>query len=116
MGTQLTFSTFMEQCLANNGAKQTQLGSVGVITKWAFCWYHMRILALFFTMITTFLEVATMILAGDRAYTADAIVKFFRAYTAAAVFCTRCCVIRPNITNSVSLVLSPPTMTSLYLI
>ena len=85
MGTWLAFATLMEQRLADNAAERTQLECVGVIAKWAFCWHHTRISILFLTMITAFLELATMILASNRAYTTDALVRFCRAHPSVAL-------------------------------
>ena len=85
MGTWLAFATLMEQRLADNAAERTQLECVGVIAKWAFCWHHTRISILFLTMITAFLELATMILSSDRAYTTDALVRFCRAHPSVAL-------------------------------
>jgi len=85
MGTRLAFATLMEQCLADNAAERTKLEHVGVIAKWAFCWHNTRISALFLTMVTTFLELATMILPSDRAYAADALVRFCRAHPSVAL-------------------------------
>jgi hypothetical protein len=85
MGTRLALATFMEQCLADNAAERTQLERVGVIAKWAFCWHHTRISTLFLTMVTTFLELATMIISSDRAYTTDALVRFCRAHPSVAL-------------------------------
>ena len=82
MGAWLAFAAFMEQRLADNAAERTQLERVGVVAKWALCWHHTRIGALFFTTVGSFLALTTVILAGDRAHTTDALVRFCRAYAA----------------------------------
>ena len=77
MGTRLAFAAFMEQRLADNAAERTQLERVGVVAKRALCRHHARIIgALFFTTVSTFLVLTAMTLAGDRAYTRDALVRF----------------------------------------
>ena len=85
MGTRLAFAAFMEQCLADNAAERTQLERVAVVAKWALCWHHTGIGAFILSMASTFLVVATVILAGDGAYTAYALVRFCRAYSGTAL-------------------------------
>jgi len=89
MGTWLAFAAFMEQCLADNAAERPQLERVAVVAKWALCWHHTGIGALILSMASTSLVLATVILAGDRANTTYALVRFCRAYSGTALvgFC-----------------------------
>jgi hypothetical protein len=85
MGTRLAFAAFMEQCLADNAAERTQLECVAIVAKWAFCWHHTRISALFLSIVSTFLVLASVILAGHRAHTTYALVRFGRAHPSTAL-------------------------------